>query len=214
MNLVSIFEKKLLFTFGRHLWNIFGVGGFFAFLTGIILFINGSLLESAKTKEEYIGKDKLITFEQIRGATSEQLTYQEWLSSSSIKEERLLPYKDWLRKNDFEESSDVKLNKQLKENYSSYQEKFLEGTGNNLLEKYRDYKKPFQKEKERLSKELKSQNKLYEEYKLSVNNRNDIKRGRRLLSPLIVGYGLGVIATASIFSAVLSIERTSSKIKS
>ena len=123
MNLVSTFEKKLLFTFGRHLWNIFGIGGFFAFLTGIILFINGSLLESAKTKEEYIGKDKLITIEKIREATSGQLTYKEWLNSSSNKGQKLLPYREWLKINMLEESNDFDTNTKLKEKYSSYHQK-------------------------------------------------------------------------------------------
>ena len=213
MNLVSTFEKKLLFTFGRHLWNIFGIGGFFAFLTGIILFINGSLLESAKTKEEYIGKDKLITIEKIREATSGQLTYKEWLNSSSNKGQKLLPYREWLKINMLEESNDFDTNTKLKEKYSSYQQNFLQGTGSNLFDRYKEYKKPFQDEKERLSKEMNSQDLLYQGYKRSVYESNEIKKGQRIISPLVTAYGLGVIATASIFSAVLSIERTSSKNK-
>ena len=65
MKITNIFEKKFLFSLGRHLWNIAGVSGFIALLTGIILFAEGSILENAKSKKSFIGKDKLITFEKI-----------------------------------------------------------------------------------------------------------------------------------------------------
>ena len=60
---------------------------------------------------------------------------------------------------------------------------------------------------------MNSQDLLYQGYKRSVYESNEIKKGQRIISPLVTAYGLGVIATASIFSAVLSIERTSSKNK-
>ena len=51
MKIANIFEKKFLFRVGRHFWNIVGVSGFIALLTGIILFAEGSILENAKSKE-------------------------------------------------------------------------------------------------------------------------------------------------------------------
>ena len=78
MKLANIFEKKFLFGVGRHFWNIVGVSGFIALLTGIILFVEGSILESAKSKERFIGKKKLITAEKISDVTAEMLTYEEW----------------------------------------------------------------------------------------------------------------------------------------
>ena len=46
MKIANIFEKKFLFGVGRHFWNIVGVSGFIALLTGIILFAEGSIPES------------------------------------------------------------------------------------------------------------------------------------------------------------------------
>ena len=86
MKIANIFEKKFLFGLGRHFWNIVGVSGFIALLTGIILFAEGSIPESAKSKERFIGKDKLITSEKISNVTAEMLTYEEWKDQKGKKE--------------------------------------------------------------------------------------------------------------------------------
>ena len=42
-----------------------------------------------------------------------------------------------------------------------------------------------------------------------VDGRNSLKRGRAIVSPFVMGYGLAVIASASLSYAVLAIERNS-----
>ena len=54
MKIANIFEKKFLFVVGRHFWNIVGVSGFVALLTGIILFAEGSILENPKSKDSSV----------------------------------------------------------------------------------------------------------------------------------------------------------------
>ena len=55
----------------------------------------------------------------------------------------------------------------------------------------------------------KQQQSKYDQYLDDVNIRNSLKRGRAIVSPLVMGYGLAVIASASLSSAVLAIERNS-----
>ena len=55
----------------------------------------------------------------------------------------------------------------------------------------------------------KQQQSKYDQDLDDVNIRNSLKRGRAIVSPLVMGYGLAVIASASLSSAVLAIERNS-----
>tara|TARA_Y100000287_G_scaffold184344_1_gene185100 strand:- start:43 stop:267 length:225 start_codon:yes stop_codon:yes gene_type:complete len=55
------------------------------------------------------------------------------------------------------------------------------------------------------------QNDIYKTYKIEMQNRNDIKYGQRIVSPLVIGYGLAVVASSSLSSALLSIERNTRK---
>jgi len=48
-------------------------------------------------------------------------------------------------------------------------------------------------------------------YLNNVDYRNDIKKGQLLISPLVASYGLAVVASASISTAILSIERSTRK---
>ena len=50
MGITKSFERKFLLGWGRHLWNIVGVSGFIAVLTGGILFVNGSMQETARNE--------------------------------------------------------------------------------------------------------------------------------------------------------------------
>ena len=61
MSLAESFERKFLFGLGRHLWNIVGVSGFIAVLTGLVLLVNSTLYESAKSKDQFIKDEKAIT---------------------------------------------------------------------------------------------------------------------------------------------------------
>tara|TARA_B100000214_G_scaffold373447_1_gene353805 strand:+ start:287 stop:553 length:267 start_codon:yes stop_codon:yes gene_type:complete len=47
----------------------------------------------------------------------------------------------------------------------------------------------------------------YEQYKKKIEREIDFKLGQRVLSPFIAGYGLAVIASASVSTALLSVER-------
>ena len=117
--------------------------------------------------------------------------------------------------------------KNLKNQYLKYQENFISGVGSSqydnyqvykedFLEKasqeyegYEVYKEPFIKEQRTLSFQKKQQEKKYDQYLDDVDNRNSLKRGRAIVSPFVMGYGLAVIASASLSSAVLAIERNS-----
>ena len=244
MKIANIFEKKFLFRVGRHFWNIVGVSGFIALLTGIILFAEGSILENAKSKERFIGKNKLITSEKISNVTEEMLTYEEWKDQKGKEKEQLLSFDEWIKENEGDETllsfdewitnkeisipdKSTREYKSLKDQYLKYQEKFISGVGSNqynnyqvykedFLEKasqeyegYEVYKDPFIKEQKNLSLLKKQQQSKYDKYLDDVNIRNSLKRGRAIVSPLVMGYGLAVIASASLSSAVLAIERNS-----
>ena len=244
MKIANIFEKKFLFGVGRHFWNIVGVSGFIALLTGIILFAEGSILENAKSKERFIGKNKLITSEKISNVTAEMLTYEEWKDQKGKEKKQLLSFDEWIKENEGDQTllsfdewitnkeisvpdKSTREYKSLKDQYLKYQEKFISGVGSSqydnyqvykedFLEKasqeyegYEVYKDPFIKEQKNLSLLKKQQQSKYAQYLDDVNIRNSLKRGRAIVSPLVMGYGLAVIASASLSSAVLAIERNS-----
>ena len=246
MKIANIFEKKFLFGVGRHFWNIVGVSGFIALLTGIILFAEGSILENAKSKERFIGKNKLITSEKISNVTAEMLTYEEWKDQKGKEKKQLLSFDEWIKENEEDQTllsfdewitnkeisvpdKSTREYKSLKNQYLKYQEKFISGVGSNqydnyqvykedFLEKasqeyegYEVYKDPFIKEQKNLSLLKKQQQSKYDQYLDDVNIRNSLKRGRAIVSPLVMGYGLAVIASASLSSALLSIERNTRK---
>ena len=54
MSLAESFERKFLFGLGRHLWNIVGISGFIAVLTGVILLANSTTIQTVKTKQDFI----------------------------------------------------------------------------------------------------------------------------------------------------------------
>ena len=247
MKIANIFEKKFLFGVGRHFWNIVGVSGFIALLTGIILFAEGSILENAKSKERFIGKKKLITVEKISDVTAEMLTYEEWKDQKGKEKKQLLSFDEWIKENasdsekllSFDEwiinkeislpDSSTREYKSLKDQYLKYQKKFISGVGSNQYDKYQvykedflekasqeyegyeGYKEPFIKEQKDLSFQKKQQQSKYDRYLNDVDNRNQLKRGRAIVSPFVMGYGLAVIASASLSSALLSIERNTRK---
>ena len=245
MKIATIFEKKFLFGVGRHLWNIAGISGFIALLTGIILFLEGSILENAKSKERFFGKNKLITAEKISDVTAEMLTYEEWKDQKGKGNNQLLSFDEWIKENasnsetllSFEEwiinkgisipDSSTREYKSLKDQYLKYQKRFISGVGSSQYDNYQLYKEdflekasqeyqgyevyrdPFIKEQKNLSFQKKQQQSKYDQYLDDVDDRNLLKRGRAIVSPFVIGYGLAVIASASLSSAVLAIERNS-----
>ena len=160
MKLANIFEKKFLFGVGRHFWNIVGVSGFIALLTGIILFVEGSILENAKSKERFIGKNKLITSEKISNVTAEMLSYEEWKDQKGNEKKQLLSFDEWIKENEGDETllsfdewitikeipvpdKSTREYKSLKNQYLKYQEQFISGVGSNQYNNYQVYKEDF-----------------------------------------------------------------------
>ena len=247
MKIANIFERKFLFGVGRHFWNTVGVSGFIALLTGIILFVEGSILESTKSKERFIGKNKLITAEKISDVTAEMLTYEEWKDQKGKEKKQLLSFDEWIKENSqdsekllsFEEwsiSKNISIPERssrdfnsIRDKYLKYQEKFISGVGSNQYDKYQIYKEdflekaskeyegyevykePFLQEQKNLSETKRQQQNNYEQYLDDVDDRNLLKRGRAVVSPFVMGYGLAVIASASISASLLSIERNTRK---
>tara|TARA_A100001035_G_scaffold189771_1_gene151489 strand:+ start:318 stop:1064 length:747 start_codon:yes stop_codon:yes gene_type:complete len=245
MKIANIFERKFLLSLGRHLWNILGISGFIALLTGIILFLEGNSLENVKSKERYFGRNKLVTSSKIEGATKNMFSFEEWKKDQGIEKNELQSFDQWLKTNSnnsetlysFEEwaVSENKVipdisnrnYKSLKNQYLKYQEDYISGTGSKQYEQYQSYKndflekasneydnfaiykEPFIKEQKRLLSVEREQDSEYLNYKEDVKDRNIMKQGRAIVSPLIMGYGLAVIASASLSSAVLAIERNS-----
>ena len=57
MAFTKTFEKRLFFVFGRHIWNIVGVSGFIAILTGFIVFGDSFIEEKIQSRQKYFGRD-------------------------------------------------------------------------------------------------------------------------------------------------------------
>jgi len=211
MSITELFERKFLFGLGRHLWNVVGVSGFISLLTGIILFVNSSFYESAKSKENFFGKRKLITAEKIENATKELLPYEDWIEIKDSKNSvKLLSLQEWSKEKGIAVPDvSTKKGKELKQEYLNYQDEFIDGPATNLWDKYFEYKEPFLLKEKALLNEKVEQEDKYDNYLDQVRYRNEVKKGQAVASPFVMGYGLAVIASASISSAVLSIERNS-----
>ena len=93
--------------------------------------------------------------------------------------------------------------KNEKQNLKRVKEDFLEKASQEY-EGYEVYKDPFIKEQKNLSLLKKQQQSKYDQYLDDVNIRNLLKRGRAIVSPLVMGYGLAVIASASLSSGSFS----------
>ena len=214
MGIINSFEQKILFNWSRHLWNFLGVSGFIAFFTGVILFLNSTFIESYKSKKEFFGED-FISNSMVTKDSQEinksiplkkennkylPLNYQEWLKSKD-KGVSLLSSREWAEKNNepypISKDGSELLDSSSFSRYETYRKKqFI---------KYRDISSS------PLVKKRNQQNTEYENYKKEVDYRNDIKYGQRIVSPFVIGYGLAVVASSSLSSALLSIERNTRK---
>ena len=240
MGIINSFEQKVFFNWSRHLWNFLGISGFIAFSTGVILFINSTFIEFPKSKsnyfwENYISQEmineitmKLKEYAPLKNINGElvPLNISEWLSS----EEKFVPFLtsyEWAEKNNkpYPISKDGKklINSSSWEEYTKYRKKQFNLYKKLTSTKINDIKEQdifstknieknnlIQKKIELISKQN-EQNKIYEVYKNEIENRNDIKYGQRLVSPFVIGYGLAVVASSSLSSALLSIERNTRK---
>ena len=168
MGITKHFERKFLLGWGRHLWNIVGVSGFVAVLTGIILFGYSLTTQIPKSKSDFFGKDEFVSDEMIEKIDEMIITFNssEYIPGSSGK----LSYQE--------------INKKTADLYSQRYE---------------------------LEQKIKTQNRDYGIYVEEVRSKNNIKLGQRVVSPFVTGYGLAVIASASVSTALLSIERNTRK---
>ena len=211
MGIVNSFEQKIFFNWSRHLWNFLGIGGFIAFSTGVILFLNSLLIESYIKKEDYFRNDfvsknmlpiKLQEINELIPLKKDNLifiplTYEEWLISDN-KGVSLLSGKEWLEmNNEGVYNPDLTLDNITFGMYENYKKKqyllYLNSTENELVLKRND------------------QYLEYEDYKKQVDLKNKVKLGQRLVSPFVIGYGLAVVASSSLSAALLSIERNTRK---
>ena len=155
MKITKLFEQKFLLGWGRHLWNVIGVSGFVAVLTGGVLFLNSTILEIPKTKNKYT--EKLRTEVENLEKKLMDISYLD----QNVKNRVL-----WAEKNE------------------------------RLYDKQR---------------QLRNTEEGYDQYVRKIERKNDFKLRQRVISPFITGYGLAVIASASVSSALLSIERNTRK---
>ena len=175
----------------------------------------------------------MLTYEewkdQIGQDKKQLLSFDEWIKENE-GDQTLLSFDEWITNKAISvPDKSTREYKSLKDQYLKYQEKFISGVGSNqydnyqvykedFLEKasqeyegYEVYKEPFIKEQKSLSFQKKQQQSKYDRYLDDVDDRNLLKRGRAIVSPFVMGYGLAVIASASLSSALLSIERNTRK---
>ena len=150
------------------------------------------------------------------------------MKDNASSSETLLSFDEWVINKEISiPENSTREYKLLKNQYLKYQEKFISGIGSSQYENYQVYKEdflekasqeyegyevykePFIKEQKALSSQKKQQDQKYLQYLDDVDNRNSLKTGRAIVSPFVMGYGLAVIASASLSSAVLAIERNS-----
>ena len=86
MGITRSFERNFLFSAGRHLSNIFGVGGLISVLTGCFLFINSTTLETVTAVEEFT--------EEVRNEL--EVLEKEWeMEMTEFSYERYKNDADW-----------------------------------------------------------------------------------------------------------------------
>ena len=231
MSLAESFEKKFLFGLGRHLWNIVGISGFISVLTGIILLANSTTLQTAKTKENFMNNEKvinkaikkienqkeaeLVTIEkQIAPLTIQELKTDLSLEGWSKKNKRINP----LRNKEFQGRDQISNSlvfdrtlaseeKQILREYLTFEENY-DPEKKLMYSKYINTKNKFNNDLKEKRSEL---DKKYQSYFNKIEKNNAIKVSHGIASPFVMAYGLGVIASASITSAVLAVERNTRK---
>ncbi len=103
MSLAESFERKFLFGLGRHLWDIVGISGFIAVLTGVILLANSTTIQTVKTKQDFIKSEKVINkaINRLEKLKEEELALIEnEIAPLTIEEiEQDLSLDGWTKKN-------------------------------------------------------------------------------------------------------------------
>ena len=239
-SLSNIFEKKLIFGIGRHLWNFVSVSGYVTLLTGIILFINSTFTETPKNKSEFVKNEKEIgeKIENTKKEKEEVLNeiQKEFGPKDILVSTKELTLKGWMIKKKEGDISEFPNRPALislinanggditrdKVAYSIMFDRTLKEEDKKLLRDYLDFYDNYDPQKKliiekyssnkaKFETKLKNQqtllDKKYQSYLNGIESRNSIKVGQRIISPFILGSGLGVIASASITASVLAIER-------
>ena len=231
MSLAESFERRFLFGLGRHLWNIVGISGFISVLTGIILFGNSMTIETAKNKAQFNKSEKVLSnqIKSLKQDRDKELdAIKQKVSPIKISEiEKDLSLEGWSKNNGYLNPLENEGTQTIDEiKYTSIFDRSLTQNEKSILNKYLNFEKNYDQNKRLIYQEfnktrgefeskLKIKRQLletkYKSYLSKLSNRNEIKRSHALISPLIMGYGLGVIASASITSAVLAVERNTRK---
>ena len=230
MGLTKSFEKKLFFVFGRHIWNIVGISGFVSVLIGIIFFANSYTIGELKTRSQYFGESyKLKTKQEFFGKNfvDYELEKQKLINSGTI-----LGYSTWIKemknmengysgywKNDWSNNMVKKYGTDdftkaytiyKKQQYDKYVNKFL-GT---LQPRINSQNKEYIIYKNNLLSKQKEMENRYEKYKNNFYVNENMKLATRTTSIIPITWGFGVLSVSSVFSAIFSIERNTSKDKS
>ena len=227
MSLAESFERKFLFGLGRHLWNIVGISGFIAVLTGVILLANSTTIQTVKTKQDFIKSEKVINkaINRLEKQKEEELALIEnEIAPLTIEEiEQDLSLDGWTKKNRKKNPILYKKSQGLEEikNYLLF-DRNLTSQDKQILQEYLDFEKNYNKEdrliyskyiniktsfNNKINKERILLDAKYEKYSDKIESNNALKISHRIASPFVMAYGLGVIASASITSAVLAVER-------
>ena len=227
MSLAESFERKFLFGLGRHLWNIVGMSGFIAVLTGVILLANSTTIQTVKTKQDFVKSEKVINkaINRLEKLKEEELALiEKEIAPLTIEEiEQDLSLDGWTKKNRKKNPILYKKSQGLEEikNYLLF-DRNLTSQDKQILQEYLDFEKKYNKEdrliyskyiniktsfNNKINKERIILDTTYEKYSDKIESNNALKISHRFVSPFVMAYGLGVIASASITSAVLAVER-------
>ena len=163
--LASSFERKFLFGFGRHFWNVVGVAGVVAIAVG------GATLITSREKPvlpytDWLKQEKGEDDPAVREIVGQQDVLKNWKRRC----DNARPYGDPQNYCDFYNGKKSRIAK-------------IEG---DLKREYRSYSRP-----------------------LETHNAKTIVS--RSLSPLVIAWGLGSIASVSVISSVLAVGRNSRK---
>ena len=199
MGLPKTFERNLFFVFGRHIWNIVGVGGFIGLLAGLIVFGDSFLYENIKSRRQYFGrnypvlqskekhfgkeypilKNKKEYFgrKYVNLKTKNEYFGKDLLTDKKIREivvesNKVKTYKKWINENE---------GKDNKSGYKSYSNFLLtvppNANLNDINGLYENYKRETYNSYllNNIPKDLiikqKEQEKSYKAYKLSLSNK-------------------------------------------
>jgi len=235
MGLTKTFETRLFYPFGRHIWNIIGVRGFVAILTGLILFLeatpptmkskqeflgNSSIL-NVKTKEQYFGEEYLN--EEILIKNNQKfgkLDYESYKKNmkGKVKEDGYMGYMRWVFSNNaIPSSTDPSKWRKLSDGsewdyvyaHSFYRKRqYL----NYLLGAYTvkeivQQDKDYKRYLETFPNKKIELDKSYEKYKQDYSIKYANKIVQRATSLPVMAWGFGVLSISSLASAIFSIER-------